>query len=89
MTIDNIRPPGSWREEILRGPATISQLRDIISELEQALRESKSQNDRLKEHNSKLMSELVEAVAKEMEARATVARLRKEITDVWTALKEV
>ena len=59
MIVDNQSPPGSWREEILRGPATTSQLREIIAELEQALRDEKTKN----------------------------AKLKKEISDLWTALK--
>lgn len=61
MIVDNQSPPGSWREEILRGPATTSQLREIIAELEQALRDEKTQN----------------------------ARLKKEILDLWTAVKQL
>lgn len=59
MIVDNQSPPGSWREEILRGPATTTQLREIIAELEQALRDEKTKN----------------------------AKLKKEISDLWTALK--
>jgi len=59
MIVDNQSPPGSWRKEILRGPATTSQLREIIAELEQALRDEKTKN----------------------------AKLKKEISDLWTALK--
>lgn len=87
MNCDNISPPGSWREEILRGPATTSQLRDIIAELEQSLRLANADRASLRDQNSKLVIQLTEAVASEMEARSQVARLKKEITQLWTTLR--
>lgn len=58
MIVDNQSPPGSWREEILRGPATTTQLREIIAELEQALRDEKTKNAKLKKEISDLWNSI-------------------------------
>lgn len=73
MECDNISPPGSWREEILKGPATTTQLREIIAELEQSLRTARYEYLSLKEQNHQLVTQLTHAVASEMELRARLA----------------
>jgi hypothetical protein len=77
MQCDNISPPGAWREEILKGPATTSQLRVIIAELEQSIRSLKAECLLLKEHNFHLVKELAELVAKDIENQTHLSRLRK------------
>jgi hypothetical protein len=89
MTIDNESPPDSWREEILKGPASVSQLREVIADLKHSLKVSKAESERLKDQNSKLMNQLTETIAREMETLATNARLKKEISEVWKAIKTV
>jgi len=86
MTIDNESLFDPWREEILKGPASVTQLREIISELKHSLRIAKVESERLKEQNSKLMNQLTESMAREMEILSTNTRLKKEINDLWKSL---
>jgi hypothetical protein len=65
MTIDNCSDGGSWRREMLARPLSVSQLREIISELEHALTVERSRT-------SAMVSELAAATAREMELRAAL-----------------
>jgi hypothetical protein len=87
MIIDNESPPGAWRDEILKGPATVSQLREIVSELKHALKLAEDENKRLKEQRDTAVSQLAAAVASEMEAKGLNAKLKQEVDNLWNALK--
>jgi hypothetical protein len=89
MYLDNISPPGSWKEEILNGPATPTQLREIISDLEHLLRLSRAECETLSEQNSQLMNQLTDSVAAEMKARAHAARLKQEVKTLWIAISRI
>lgn len=89
MTCDTKSPPGAWREEILKGPATTSQLREIIAELEHCLTIAREDCEVLRDQNSRLINQLTASVASEMEARAHVARLKEETKKLWNTLKTV
>lgn len=77
--IDVDSPPGSWRRELLARPLTVTECRQMISELEHALRVSRANFDRLRETNLDLVKRLSEAVAREMEQRAVVVKLEDEL----------
>lgn len=76
--IDDQSEGGAWRREMLAGPLTVAQLRDMVSELEHSLAVSRRNFDALRRTNIDLVKRLSEAVAKEMECRATVARMERE-----------
>ena len=79
MTIDTESPAGSWRREILNGPATPTQLREVISDLEHCLKVSRRDYQAMREANMDLVKRLAEAVAREMEQRGQVAKLEREL----------
>lgn len=89
MTCDTESPPGAWRQEILKGPATTSQLREVIAELEHCLTAARNDCEILRDLNSRLINQLTESVASEMQARAQAARLKEEVSKMWNTLKTV
>lgn len=86
MTIDIESPAGSWRREILKGPATTTQLREVISDLEHCLKVSRRDYQAMREANMDLVKRLAEAVAREMEQRGRVAKLEMEL-EKWSTRK--
>lgn len=84
--IDTESPAGSWRREILHSSATTVQLREVISDLEHLLKVSRRDFDELRAANLHLVKRLAEAVAREMEQRAIVAKLEKEL-EAWSTRK--
>jgi hypothetical protein len=85
MTIDTESPAGSWRREILNGPATATQLREVISDLEHCLKISRRDYaSDAREANMDLVKRLAEAVAREMEQRGQVAKLEREL-QAWNS----
>jgi hypothetical protein len=84
--IDDQSDGGSWRREMLAGPMTVSQLRDMVSELEHSLSVSRRNFDALRQQNTELVKRLAEAVAKEMEHRAKVVRMERELSE-WNSRK--
>jgi hypothetical protein len=79
MAIDTESPAGSWRREILNGPATATQLREVISDLEHCLKISRRDYAAMRVANMDLVKRLSEAVAREMEQRGQVAKLEREL----------
>lgn len=65
MNIDDVSEGGAWRRERLAQPLNVTQLREIISELEYCL---SVERRRTKE----LVSRLADAVVTEMELRAKI-----------------
>lgn len=86
MTIDTESPAGSWRREILNGPATPTQLREVISDLEHCLKVSRRDYAAMREANMDLVKRLAESVAREMEQRGQVAKLEMEL-ERWSTRK--
>lgn len=84
--IDTESPAGSWRREIMNSPATTTQLREVISDLEHLLKVSRRDFDELRQANMHLVKRLAEAVAREMEQRAIVAKLEREL-EAWSTRK--
>ena len=86
MIIDTESPAGAWRRDMLNSPATTTQLREVISELEHCLKVSRRDFDELRKVNLQLVKQLAEAVAQEMEQRALVAKLEREL-EAWSTRK--
>lgn len=84
--IDTESPAGSWRREILNGPATTTQLREVISDLEHLLKVSRRDFEAMRQANMDLVKRLAEAVAREMEQRGRVAKLEMEL-ERWSTRK--
>lgn len=76
--IDDKSDGGAWRREMLAGPLTVTQLREMVSELEHSLAVSRRNFETMRTQNVDLVKRLAEAVAQEMEARAKAARLERE-----------
>jgi hypothetical protein len=53
---DTISPGGAWRRELLARPLTVSQLRQIISELEHCLAIERKRSDRLRDELHEIKS---------------------------------
>jgi chromosome segregation ATPase len=87
MHYDNQSPPGAWRQEILRNSPSRDQLFDMIDELEHCLKIARKESETLKEQNSKLIKDLTEAVASEMQIRARCERLQQEINHAWNVMR--
>jgi hypothetical protein len=79
MTTDNISEPGSWRREMLNKPLNVTQLRDIIAELEHLLAAEKRKT-------AEAVALATEATAREMESRAQISALQAEM-QAWNARK--
>ncbi len=84
--IDNQSDGGAWRREMLAGPMSVSQLREMVSELEHSLTVSRRNFDTLRHQNTELVKRLAEAVGREMEQRALVTRMEREISE-WNSRK--
>ena len=77
---------GAWRRELLARPLSVPQLRDMVGELEHSLAVSRRSFEAMREQNLELVKRLAEAVAREMEQRARVARLEQELQK-WNTRK--
>lgn len=77
---------GAWRRELLARPLNVSQLRDMVGELEHSLAVSRRSFEAMREQNLELVKRLAEAVAREMEQRARVVRLEQELQK-WNTRK--
>lgn len=79
--IDDQSEAGAWRREMLRQPLTVTQLREIVAELEHSLAVTRRDFEAMRRTNVDLVKRLAEAVAKEMEARGLVTRLERELAE--------
>jgi hypothetical protein len=86
LTIDCESEGGAWRRELLARPLNVSELRDMIEELEHCLKVSRDNFETSRRQNVELVKKLAEAVAREMEVRAEVARLNEELQR-WNSRK--
>lgn len=86
FTIDTQSEGGSWRREMLAGPMNVTQLREMVAELEHCLKVARDTCEVSRRQNVDLVKRLAEAVAREMEVRAEVAKLNREL-QAWNDRK--
>lgn len=87
MHYDNQSPPGSWRQEILRNSPSREQLLDMVNELEHCLKVTRNECETLQAENRKLLKDLAETTALQLEAQGKNEKLKKEINHIWSVLR--
>lgn len=75
MTVDTQSEAGAWRREMLSGPLTIAQLREVVAELQHCLNVARVNFELLRKQNLKLVKRLATVQDERAAATTLITRL--------------